>query len=76
MDGCRLVSVLLGGFDDDERRAGSQFKGFGQAVDGSLNGAVWLIAQVAHWTGIVLRLCSRRLMVPRRRRKAPKCLST
>ena len=40
MDGCRLVSELFGGFEDDERRDGSQFMGFEQAVDGSLNGAV------------------------------------
>jgi hypothetical protein len=75
MDGCRFVSEPFGSFDDDERRADSQFIRFEQALDGSLNGAVWLISPVAHWPRVVLRVCSRRLMVSRRRRKASKCLS-
>lgn len=75
MDGCRSVSEPFGGFDDDERRADCQFMGFEQALDGSLNGAVWLIFPVAHLPRVVLRICSRRLMVSRRRRKASKCLS-
>jgi hypothetical protein len=74
MEGCRLVSEHLGGFEDDEHRADSQFVGFEQAVDGSLNGAVRLIGPGARWPRIVFRGCSRRLMVPRRERKASKCL--